>query len=159
YKRLPENWAETRPSLQSIAQTVVDSIAQSKGVRIPLPRVEIRDASWLDQQAVAALPGIGNAAVRAGNTEAPFAAHVFQVKELGGNASLALQAGVTEVNSPARDFAGNQYYFTVLDARHPSAPESMDEITTLTEDWRSLKGYERLVAELPMYEQLARTES
>ncbi len=159
YKKLPADWDTQRPRLEAIAQAIVESIERSKGVRIPLPRVEIRDAVWLDQAATAALPDIGSSMVRAGNTQAPFAAYAFQVRELGGLAALGLQVGLTEINAPAQDAKGNQYYFTVTDAREASAPESMDEISTLKDDWKSLRAYERLVAELPVYEQLARTET
>lgn len=159
YKKLPADWSAHRPRLEAVAQAIVENIERSKGVKIPLPRVEIRDAAWLDQAATAALPEIGGSTVRAGNTQAPFAAYAFQVRELGGLPALGLQVGLTEINAPATDARGNQYYFTVTDAREASAPESMDEVATLKDDWKSIRAYERLAAELPVYEQLGRTET
>ena len=159
YRALPSNWATQRPQLDAIAQAVVEGVEKSKGIRIPLPRVEIRDASWLDRDDVAEIPGIGAAVVRFGNNQAGFADYAFQVKELGGLAALGLQAGVTEINAPAVDQAGNLYYYTVLEAREASAPDSMAEIPSLVEDLKSIKAYERLVSELPVYEQLARSDS
>jgi len=159
YRVLPGDWESQRPKLDAVAEAIVAGVEKSKGVRIPLPRVEIRDASWLDRESVAALPGIGSAVVRFGNNQAPFSEYAFQVKELGGMAALGLQAGVTEINAPAADASGNLYFFTILSAREASAPESMDEVPTLADDLKSIRAFERLVSELPVYEQLARTDS
>lgn len=159
YKKLPEAWATERPRLEQIAQTVVDSIRTIKGVTIPLPRVESRDAAWSDAQTLSALPGIGGSVVRLGNVQAPFPQFALQVKELEGNPSLGLQVGLTQIDTPAEDVSRNLYFFTVLESRPPSPPDSMAEVATLRDDWKAIKGYERLVAEQGVYETLARTDS
>ncbi len=159
YKKLPEGWSAERPALDRIAQTIVDSVKTTRGVTIPLPTVESRDANWMDADALGALPGIGGATVRLGNVQAPFPQYAMQVRELEGNPSLGLQVGLTQIDAPAEDAARNLYFVTVLDARPASAPDSMAEVTTLREDWKAIKGYERLVAEQGVYETLARTDS
>lgn len=159
YKKLPEAWASERPKLEQIAQAVVDSVKTIKGVTIPLPRVESRDAAWSDAQALSALPGIGESVVRLGNVQAPFPQFALQVKELEGNPSLGLQVGLTQIDTPAEDASGNLYFFTVLDARPPSPPDSIADVATLRDDWKAIKAYERLVAELGVFETLARTDS
>lgn len=159
FKVLPPDWESTRPTLDAIARTVVDTIRQTKGVEIPLPRVEVRDTAWLDAEGVQALPGIGGAVVRVGNNQLPFARYAFEARELGGNPALTLQAGLTEIDTQTTDQAGNQYYFTIREARPPARPDSMQEVPTLVADYKAVKGYEKLLAELPVYEQLARTDS
>lgn len=159
YKKLPDAWASERPKLEQIAQAIVDSIKSIKGVTIPLPRVESRDAAWSDAQALSALPGIGGAIVRLGNVQAPFPQYALQVKELDGNPTLGLQVGLTQIDSPAEDSSRNLYFFTVLDARQPSPPDSMADVATLRDDWKAIRGYQRLVAEQGVYETLARTDS
>lgn len=159
YKKLPTGWSDERPALDRIAQTIVDSIKSTRGITIPLPTVESRDANWLDTDALGALPGIGGATVRLGNVQAPFAQYAMQVRELEGNPSLGLQVGLTQIDAPAEDAARNVYFYTVLDARPASAPDSMAEVATLKEDWKAIKGYERLASEQGVYETLARTDS
>ncbi|MBX3317198.1 MAG: hypothetical protein KF902_10100 [Phycisphaeraceae bacterium] len=159
YKKLPESWADERPRLEQIALTIVESLRTIKGVSIPLPRVESRDANWLDATDLSMLPGIGSSVVRLGSVQAPFAQYALQVKELDGNPTLGLQVGLTPIDNPLEDASGNVYFFTVLEARPPSPPDGIADVATLRDDWKAIKAYERLVGELGIFETLARTDS
>ena len=101
YVDLPANWADNRPSLESIAQHVVEQIKEANdGLTIPLPSITIRNAEWLDQVEVNALPGFGGANLRVGSVEAPAVVAVFSVRELNPNPNLPIQVGLLASEFP-----------------------------------------------------------
>lgn len=155
YKRLPDNWSEIRPSYESIAQAVVDGLRQSKRVEIPVPAVERRDAAWLTDRELFELPGIGRATIRIGNIEELLARAAFQVRELGGAPAYGLQVGMPEIETPATDISGNVYFFTIFDAVAAAPASGPEDAPTAREDLKSLKAYEMLVEQMPVYEQMA----
>lgn len=159
FRRLPADWASTRIPLESIAQKVVEGLMATRGVTIPLPKV-VSKADWLSAEQVAQLPGIGAAGVNLGPRLMPLAEAVMDVKELGGKgAGLGLQVLVTQIERDVQDAAQNRYYFTVLDARKASPPESLDEVREqVVRGTRTIMAYEKLSAEAEKYKTLAATD-
>lgn len=156
FRKLPADWATTRISWESIAQKIVEGLKTSRGVTVPLPKV-VSKAEWLSAEQVGALPGIGQSMVRSGPRTVPLGDALMDVKELGGKgAGLGLQAMISPFESPAMDAAQNRYYFTVLEARKASPPESIDEVREqVTRNTRLLMAFEKLKAEADRYKALA----
>lgn len=156
FRKLPADWATTRITWESIAQKIVEGLKTSRGVTIPLPKV-VSKAEWLSADQVSALPGIGQAMLRAGPRNIPVAEALLDVKELGGKgAGMGLQSLIPQVEPAAQDAAQNRYYFTVLEARKASAPESIDEVRDqVVKNTRLLLAYEKLKADAGRYKDLA----
>lgn len=158
YVSLPADWSAQHPSLESIAQLVVEKVAEAnQGLRIPQPSVTVRASEWLTQAEVNALPGFGGSFTRVGSFELPAFAAVFSVKELNPNPNLPLQVGLLASEHPLTGRGdGNRYFFRVLDARNASAPESVDEVREdVVRDLKRLEAYQRVVAELGGYTEVA----
>ncbi|MEQ8315963.1 MAG: hypothetical protein RIE77_08820 [Phycisphaerales bacterium] len=156
YKRLPDDFDSQRPSFEAVAQQMVDSVGLSRfpeaedgSVVLPMPEV-VRPDSWLWPAEMMALEGFGRAQINIGSTRAPVAQVLFAVRELRPElgARLAIQKGLPVTDIPATDFAGNVYFYTVLDVRSESRPDSIDEIRgRVIEDWKALRLFERLQAQ------------
>lgn len=153
YKLLPEDFDTSRPSFEDIAQKMVEAVelsrfpkTESGSVTLPTPQV-VRPDEWLWLEAIMALDGFGRAQINIGSTRAPVAQVVFAVRELRPQmgSRLAIQRGLPVTDVPATDMAGNMYYYTVLDVREESRPDSMDEIQDrIVNDWKALQVYDRL---------------
>lgn len=157
YLSLPEDWATQRPTLESIAQHVVEKVAQANdGLAIPLPSVSIRNSEWLTQQEVYALPGFGPSTGRVGSASFPAVAAVFAVRELNPTPAIPVQVGLLASDFPTTGNDGSRYFFRVLDARKESAPESLDEVRAdVVRDIKRLEAYQRIVDELAGYTEVA----
>jgi hypothetical protein len=155
YWRLPADWSTSRPRLEAIAQTVQAQVSDSAGIAMPLPSVTVRADKWQNAGDLAAEPDLARAQVRyaarrypltqpAGQGQAPL---VFQVRELGFQTPLFLQTGIPISDYPAEDDQGSIYFYTVLDARQESPPDSIDEVRELViADLKRLRAYEALAA-------------
>lgn len=157
FKKLPTDWAANRPNWESIAQKVVEGLKTTRGVTVALPTVVSKSGSWLTQNEVMTLDGLGQASLHLGPRTAPVAQAIMDVKELDGKgAGVGLQALVPQIEPPATDMAGNRYYFTVLEARKTSAPDSIDEVRDeVVKNTKLLKGYEALKSGAEEYKRLA----
>lgn len=153
YRVLPDDWADRRVSYEQLAQLVVDRIRDAHGITIPLPEVNRRASEVLTQQDLLALPGIGRSGVRIGANVVAFAAAAFQARELDANADFQLQVGLTAMEKPSQDQAGNRYYYRLLEAREEQAPETLDaELRKrVIDDLRAIAAYELLASEAETY--------
>jgi len=156
YKVLPEGWEQTRPRFETIAPLVVEQVKRD-GLTIPLPEVVIKGGSWLTEQDLAALPGIGQSTWRQGSVTIPFVKVVSATRELGGQGvAFPVQVGVPVAEHPLIDAAGDRYYITVLGTRGESAPDSMAEIREkVLKDYQVLKAFEQLKAKAGELRQVA----
>ena len=160
FKKLPADWADRRPKLEDVAQSVVKSVKDNTGIEIPLPSVTVHSSKWLTETDLYPLPGIGAAAVSLGaGRSVPFPALAFVAKEFNrtdlGDVSIGLQVGLTSGDLVAVD-KNARYYFTITDFRPESAADSIDEVRDrCIEDLKKLKAYDRLKESLPVYEALA----
>lgn len=153
YKRLPDDFDATRPSFESVAQTMVEIVgltrfpeAKDGTVKLPMPEV-VRPENWLWASAMVQLDGFGQAQISIGSTRARVAQVLFAVRELRPEMgmSLAIQQGLPVVDIPATGPDGSVYFYTVLDVREESRPDDISEIREqLVEDWKALRAFERL---------------
>lgn len=146
FKRLPPDWASMRPRMEAIAHAVQAQILQAEGLTLPFPTVRVMNARWLTAEDLAGLEGIGSATLGLANRTISFPELVMQTRELEGAGPTPLQVGIPSVEQPLMDFARNRYYFTVLDSRLPSPPESVDEVREMARlDLQRLKVYQSLM--------------
>lgn len=167
YKRLPEGFDQSRPTFESVAQSMVESVALSRfskarggSVELPMPEV-VRPEGWLWPSAMQELEGFGRAQISIGSTRAPVAQVVFAVRELRPEmgSSLAIQRGLPVTDVPAMDQTGSVYFYTVLDVRDESRPDDMDEIRErLVEDWQALRAFEMLREQADTIGQIAASD-
>lgn len=153
YKRLPDDFDATRPSFESVAQNMVETVgltrfpeAKDGTVELPTPEI-VRPEDWLWPSAMVALDGFGRAQISIGSTQAPVAQVLFAVRELRPEmgASLAIQKDLPVTDIPATGPDGSVYFYTVLDVREESQPDSIGEVRKrLVEDWKALQAFERL---------------
>ncbi|MGD1915006.1 MAG: SurA N-terminal domain-containing protein [Phycisphaerales bacterium] len=153
YKRLPEGFESSRPTFEAVAQQMVETVgltrfpeAQDGSVSLPMPEV-VRPEGWLWGSELSQLDGFGRAEISIGSARAPIAQVLFAVRELRPEmgSRLALQKGLPVTDVPATDVSGSVYFYTVLDVRDESHPDSIDEIRgQLIDDWRALQAFERM---------------
>ncbi len=157
YFEVPADWAARRPSLESIAQAVVNRLKEREQIEIPLPTIERRDDSWQDFGELSQLEGFAFGTVRVGSQNASAAGAVLQVRELNPNPNLPIQVGILAAEHPIVASDGSLTFFRVLDARDVSAPDSIDEVREeVIANIKTLRAYERLKAELPGYLEVAK---
>lgn len=153
YKKLPEDWKPV--DFEKLRDTVVQRVKEATGTTIPAPTVQIQGATWLTQEEVAKLPGIGGTFLRRGNNMEMFPNLVFKVRELAGNNETLLQAGVPSMDAISA-VDGGKYYFEVLAAKKESAPDSADEIREkVVNDYKRIAAFEKLKARQESFQQVA----
>lgn len=158
--QLPEDWEQTRPRLESIAEAVVARMNE-QGVSLPTPTVEIRDDAWLTGQALARIPGVGNSFFRVGSRTLLMQELPGGIGEDGVQPDIGLQVGVPLADPAAVDQNGNRYYLLVY-AHRPAGPAmSIDDAgrQRVIEDYKSLEGYRMLRDMTDRLEQLASGEA
>lgn len=153
YKKLPADWKPM--DFEQLRDTVVHRVKETTGTDIPAPTVQIQAATWLTQNEVAKLPGIGGAFLQRGQGMVMFPNLVFKVRELAGANESLLQVGVPCTDSLlASD--GGQYYFEVLAARKESAPDSVDEIRQKAiDDYKRIAAFEKLKSRMDDFRKVA----
>jgi hypothetical protein len=161
YKKLPADWAQSRPKMEAVAQAVVDQVAKAAGITLPLPAVTTLSARWQTYADLSAITGLGSASFRTGNLSIPAPQVIFAVRELGlvpetEQFPVPVQVGVPLVENYLTDATGSRYYVTVLDARGESAPDSLDEVREqVAADCKGLLAYERLTGRIAEWRSLA----
>ncbi|MCG3122925.1 MAG: hypothetical protein GIKADHBN_01330 [Phycisphaerales bacterium] len=164
YKKIPSDWEATRPTLQSLAQGIVDGVKAGMQVEIPAPAIVMKDASWLTMEDFQLIPGIGQSFISFGNRRGPTAEVLFSTRELldpgtqSAPTGIPVQVGVPIADVFAADASGNRYYMVVLDARKAQAAESVEEVRDqVVRGLKTLAAYDVLVTEAPKYEAMARS--
>ncbi|MEL7483141.1 MAG: hypothetical protein AAFN41_02185 [Planctomycetota bacterium] len=157
YYELPDDWADRRPALETIAQAVVDRLRDREEIEVAMPAIDRRDAAWQNFTQLSELEGFAFGTVRVGSQNATAAGAVLQVRELNANPNLPIQVGVLAAEHPIVSSDGSLTYFRVLDARDVSAPDSIEEVRDdVVQNIKTLRAYERLSAELPDYLDVAK---
>jgi hypothetical protein len=158
YRKLPDDWATTRPTLESIARNIVDNIQSSTGVTIPTPVIVSRDANWLTAEDVFNIPGLGQGTVTLGNNSLPAWQFIFTARELFPvapkvpPAGVAVQAGVPVAEAHAQDNRENRFYFMVLDTRRAGPADSLADIREkVIKGYKSIEAFQILTARSPEY--------
>lgn len=143
YRIIPEGFK--RIDLKAIADIVVRRVAEAHEVTIPTPRVVVQDQRWLTRADIGLLEGIGLASLQRGSRNETFPNAVFTVREIApSRGASSFQVGLPNLD-PVTDRDGNKYYFTILDARKVSPPDTMAEVADqVRRDILRLAGFEKL---------------
>ena len=165
FRILPADWEQRRPTMEHIAQAVTEQVQREVRAEdqpdfvMPLPEVNVLAAKWYTAADLQRELALATATVAIANRPIPIALLAFVVHELDPDQELGLQVGLPAVSLPARDAAGNRYYFTVLAARDESPADSLDDVREqAADDYAALHAYEQLAANLDGYKQLAVAE-
>jgi len=143
---LPEDWDTKRPTLEAMAQAVVDGLKEQLSVTIPLPAVELRNDRWLNSFDISSIPGFGTSSFRIGSKMLP----VYAVPEAEGSEEIAglitIQPRVPLVDPAAEDQFGNRYYPVVYEIRVAGPADNIQDIgrDTVLNDYRTVKAFEML---------------
>lgn len=156
-RKLDASWDAKRPTMEQLAAEIVRRVADASGVTVPAPRVESRATTWTRLDRLGSLPGIGRATFQSGARQGRLADVVSTAYEFNPAAPLSLQARVP-FDQFLSDSDGNRYYFTILETRAESSPDSVDEIRAdVVRDLKELWAFEQLKARLPQLESQAET--
>lgn len=143
-KRLPDDWATRRPSMEELARMVV---AEVTSVRMPQPAVQVKAATFTPIEEFRSVGELASAQFRVGTQTGGIVDFLGQTYELSKSNSLGLQAGVP-FEQPLTDAAGNRFYVTVLEARLESPAESLASVRDrVVNDAKKLAAFEKLKAE------------
>jgi hypothetical protein len=158
FRKLPADWDQTRPTMATLAKSVMDNLKAGSHIEIPAPAVESRTDSWVKIVTARELPGVGGAQFQIGTKQGSLSDLLAQLHELNPAGDLGLQAKVP-FETPLHDGKGNVYYINVLDFRAESAPESIDEVKAdVIKDLKLHAAYEKLKTEKDSYQLLAVTQ-
>jgi len=154
---LPEDWAQRRPSMSALGELIVTEFA-SRDIAIPTPTIEQLDARWLSGTDIAQIPTVGSAFYRAGSRVTVVSQMPEQISERGLLEAIGLQVGVPQIEPAAQDQAGNRYYILVTDFLPAGPSRSIDDAgrSKVIADYKSVKGYEKLLAMQTQIKQAAR---
>lgn len=159
YRALPENWDQVRPEFAKMRDTLVTRVREMTGTTIPTPAVTVRDAQWLTRKDLGELSGIGGSQLKRGNQSEGFVDFVLRVREIAGPNDAALQTRVPHMEYTI-DLTNVRYYFTVLDARKESAPDSVDEVREQVKaDVKRIAAFERLKSQMGAFRLLVETST
>jgi len=143
---IPDGWNATRPTLEGMAQAVVDGLGEQLDASIPLPVVQIHTDRWLSSQNIAQIPGFGQASFRIGSRifQTPFLPQINDSDEAA--AMLTVQINIPLVDPAAEDQAGNRYYAVVYEVNPAGPADSIDDVgrDIVLRDYRTIKGFELL---------------
>lgn len=148
YRVLPADWATRAPTMESLADDVVDAVRTALNITIPRPAIERRTDRWLTVSDVTLLPGIGAGAVRIGPQTLSTAQLLNRIREIEPQAALDLQAGVPFTASPVVDAATGKHFFITVTEVRPEAPaESLADVRDqVVRDLSTLRGYEAIAS-------------
>ncbi len=149
YYDLPDDWSPT-PLHQ-----VTEQLQSQYGVLVDVVR---DDRRWLDRQAVAALPGIGDSFLSAAGQVVSLAQYVLSTREITPqDAENALALLRLQTMMPSETLVSFEqtdstftpkalYLFRLIDARPQRSPQSLDEVRQqVTDDARRLAAYQKLL--------------
>tara|TARA_R110000737_G_scaffold2923_6_gene8664 strand:- start:129312 stop:131381 length:2070 start_codon:yes stop_codon:yes gene_type:complete len=147
---LPANWSTIHPTLESMAQSIVDGLKERLSVTIPLPTVEIHAERWLTSADIAGFPSIGSAAYRIGSRSLPANLLPQATDSQEATALITIQSGVPIVDPAAEDALGNRYYAIVYEVNPAGPADSIADAgrEKVLKDYKTVKAYEMLSANI-----------
>jgi len=143
---LPDDWETKRPTLEAMAQAVVDGVQEQINVTIPLPTIDIQTDRWLNSENISALPGFGEASYRIGSRTLRTVLIPQASQSQEAAALIVIQPGIPIVNPAAEDAQGSRYYAVVYEVNPAGPADSIDDAgrDTVLRDYRTIKAYELL---------------
>ncbi len=156
---LPEDWSQTGPRLDVIAEAVVTRLS-AQGANVPTPTVEVPENRWFSGDELARVPGLGRAFYRVGSRTVLIRELPASIGEAGVVESINLQVGVPQVEPAAVDAEGNRYYLLVLEHRDAGPARSIEEAgrDRVLADYKGVRGFEMLRERLDELESAAAGE-
>ncbi|MEM1329920.1 MAG: hypothetical protein AAGG07_05110 [Planctomycetota bacterium] len=140
YKVLTDTWDAERPRFEDISGAIAEGVRESVGVDMAPPRVRPMSPQFLTLDLLAQDDAIGGATVRIGSETIPAAQVVLLVRESAGPNDQLIQTGIPAVEYKAIGQNGEVVYWTVLDARPESPPDTASQIRSrLVADWKRLQ--------------------
>ncbi len=158
---LPADWSTTRPTLESIAQSVVDGIQEQLNTQVPLPSVQTHTDRWLNAMDMSTLPGYGASNYRVGQRQLP----AYLIPQGIGDADFAqlmhVQEGIHLVDPAAEDAQGNRYYAIFYEVKPAGPADSIEDVgrDRVVNDYKSVKAFELLSENLSAITELAKTSA
>lgn len=147
YHKLSADWPTKMLRLESLRTLVTERVAEAYKITLPPPSVVVRDQAWVERSDLERSEGIGQAFLRRGSALERASDVIFGVREIAGDNDYVVQVSIAS-GEPLTDNAGNRYFFTVLDARKTSPPDTMDEIKPqIIKDLKRLAAYQKIKAE------------
>ncbi len=146
FYKLPADWNTRRPDFAAIRELVAKRLNEQFKITVPAPKVVVRASNWIEQAEAGMLEGISSSYIRRPAGARTASNVLFAVRELGENSEFTYQTGVPFPETLDGN-AGNKYFFTILDARKESPPDSMDDIRpTIVANIKRLAAYDKLKA-------------
>lgn len=159
-KRLPADWEASRPKLSDIAKAIVEGVAAAEKITIPVPSVTTLNATWteLTPEGIRQLPVIGTGALVSQRGSRFFGDLVNQMYELTPNSGVALQVGIP-FDAALTTSGVDATYFSILAFKPAGPADSIEDVRArVVADVKSLKGYEKLIADGVAYQTKAAAE-
>ncbi|MFO0831779.1 MAG: hypothetical protein U0637_08025 [Phycisphaerales bacterium] len=154
-KRLPADWQP--PTMEALAQAIVDGVQNTLKVTLPAPTVEHR-SDWVRIPEAAQLSGIGQSSMMVGTREVSLSELLINTLELKPRLELGLQSRVP-YEAGLTDNLGNRYYILVSQCKAAGpADEIADVRAEVIRDVQSLAAFQALEARLPALEAQAAAE-
>lgn len=146
FYNLPADWNDRRPTMTALRELVTRRIEEATGAKVPPPVAFVR-GEWATQTDLGRLEQIGMAFATRGPQSVPFTQVAMGVRELAGDATVALQVGL--IGEALSNRAGDKIFFVITEARKASAPDSLDEVRTqVVTDLMRLEAFNRLRAQI-----------
>jgi hypothetical protein len=154
-KRLPADWQP--PTMEALAQAVVDGVQATLKITLPAPMVE-RRTQWCRVPEASQLPGIGQASFMLGTREVSLQELLLNTHELGSRLDIGLQNRVP-FDTALTDELGNRYYVHITASKKAGAAETLAEVREeVVKDVQSLGAFRTLEARVPELQVQAATE-
>jgi len=149
---LPADWETLRPTLEEIANAIVESISDQFSTTLPIPSITMIGDRWLNTNAIITLPGgYGMSSYRVGSRQLPAYTlpQFFELTE-PNSTGLDVQVGLPLVDPPSTDAQGNRYYAVILGVRKAGQADSIADVTRdqIVKDYKAVEGYKALAARI-----------
>lgn len=143
---LPEDWSTKRPTLEAMAQAVVDGLKEQMSVTISLPSVQILTDRWLSSSDISQIPGFGSAQYRIGSRALPASLVPAATEDEEAAELITVQSMIPIVDPSAEDAVGNRYYAIIYDINPAGPADSIADVgrETVLRDYRTVKAFELL---------------
>lgn len=153
-RKLPADWATTRPTIEGLAEEVRQAVEEAEGVKLPTFKVVRLADAWTRLDEAASLPGIGKGVLKLGTRTSDIQEVLASVADFDPKAPMGLQ---TLVPSDAPLEVGeDRYYFCILATKGEAPAESLDEVRPRAIlDFKRIAAFEKLKAQAPQFQSLA----
>lgn len=148
-RTLPADWESKRPTLESLAREVTQTVSETMGVALPMPTVRVLARDWTRLDQAKDVPILGKATFAVGTRNATLSQLLYALYEFAPTSAIGFQAKVP-FDQYLSGETGDRYYISVLDYRKPGTPESVEEVRAqVLRDLRLNWAFDQLGMKLP----------